>query len=292
MDTNDISNASTSHDVPARLLGVWAHPDDEAYLASGLMRRVIAHGGTVTVVAITDGELGFGPDDQRSAAERSAQRRAEMRDAMGVIGVRDIRFLGLPDGGVADQPAGRLSRRIAAVIREIAPDVITTFGPDGVTGHQDHIAAGAATTSAWLGTGTGDLWYAAKTNEWLTRWRREHDELGIWMTQEPTGYEADELTTVVDLDGGELGLKRRVLSGHASQTAAVAAAFGESAYLEWVDQESFRRPTAAELVDVAPTSGLTDRERPARRPALSDTVSGAFRVAVAPDGCTKFLEPV
>ena len=36
--------------VPKRLLGVWAHPDDEAYLSAGLMARVVDHGGSVTVV--------------------------------------------------------------------------------------------------------------------------------------------------------------------------------------------------------------------------------------------------
>ena len=44
--------------LPKRLLGIWAHPDDEAYLSAGLMARVVASGGSVTVLAATRGEKG------------------------------------------------------------------------------------------------------------------------------------------------------------------------------------------------------------------------------------------
>lgn len=30
-----------SRPLPERLLGVWAHPDDECYLSAGLMARVV-----------------------------------------------------------------------------------------------------------------------------------------------------------------------------------------------------------------------------------------------------------
>ncbi len=40
------------------LLGVWAHPDDEAYLSSALMASVRRDGGRVVVATATRGELG------------------------------------------------------------------------------------------------------------------------------------------------------------------------------------------------------------------------------------------
>ncbi|HUJ64102.1 MAG TPA: PIG-L family deacetylase, partial [Acidimicrobiales bacterium] len=40
------------------LLGVWAHPDDEAYLSSGLMALARRHGQRVVVLTATDGEDG------------------------------------------------------------------------------------------------------------------------------------------------------------------------------------------------------------------------------------------
>ncbi|MGA9278643.1 PIG-L deacetylase family protein [Ilumatobacter sp.] len=225
-----------------RVLGVWAHPDDEAYLSAGLMARTIVGGGQVTVVAITDGEDGFPADDTRPREQRAAQRRRELRAAMEVIGVQDVRFLGVPDGGVANAPREVLVDRIADIIRDVRPDVIVTFGPDGVTGHPDHVANSARATEAWENAGIGDLWYAAKTDEWLDEWRDLHDEFGVWMTEEPTGVRRDEVEEVVDLVGAELDAKRAVLSEHRSQTDGLSRAFGEERYRRWIRQETFRRP--------------------------------------------------
>lgn len=243
--------ASVSTDAarsPHRLLGVWAHPDDEAYLSAGLMARTVADGGHVTVVAITDGEAGFPADDRRSPAQRAEQRRAEMYAAMARIGVYDVRFLGIADGAVATAPADRLIAQISDLIHEVDPEVIVTFGPDGITGHPDHVATSELVTRVWAETGIGELWYAAKTHGWLAEWRRQHDEFGVWMTGEPTGVGADDIESILDLDGSELDTKRAVLAEHRSQTDGLAAAFGERPYRRWISQETFRRPTASELV--------------------------------------------
>ena len=40
------------------ILGVWAHPDDEAYLSAGLMRLALENGQRVVCVTATRGELG------------------------------------------------------------------------------------------------------------------------------------------------------------------------------------------------------------------------------------------
>lgn len=243
--------------VPAsagRWLGVWAHPDDEAYLSAGAMDRIVRAGGHVTVVALSDGEAGFPADDPRGSAERRAHRRRELRSAMAAIGVTDVRFLGLADGGVADAPADRVAARIADIMWEVRPDVVATFGPDGVTGHPDHVACWSLATRAWLDVGEGELWYAAKTVSWLDRWRSLHDRLGIWMTDEPTGVDDSAAEHVVDLAPGEIDRKRSVLAGHHSQTGPVADAMGEPAYREWIAQETFRRPQPTELVSVADRS--------------------------------------
>lgn len=232
---------------PRRLLGIWAHPDDESYLSAGLMDRTIRAGGHVTIVALTDGEAGFPADDPRSTRRRRRQRRAELTAAMAAIGVHDVRFLGLPDGGLAEQPEQRVQRSLRALIADICPDVVVTFGPDGITGHDDHVACSRLVTEAWLDRPSGELWYAAKTNGWLDEWRDLHDRFGVWMTEEPTGVDADDLELVIDLGGAALDRKRRVLGEHRSQTAAIAEAMGEEQYRRWIAQESFRWPTAAEV---------------------------------------------
>lgn len=232
---------------PARWLGVWAHPDDEAYLSAGAMDRTVRAGGRVSLVALTDGEAGFAPDDPRPAPERRRLRRAELGAAMATIGVHDLHLLGAPDGGLPEADPQPLEDALVAVIRTVRPDVVLTFGPDGITGHPDHIVTGRLATRAWHRAGLGELRYAAKTQAWLDGWRDLHDRYGVWMTGEPTGVPAGEVGLVVDLDGDELARKRRVLSAHASQTGPLAQAMGEQTYRDWVRQETFRRPTLSEI---------------------------------------------
>ena len=233
-DSVDLSVVRLARDRPTRLLGIWAHPDDEAYLSAGLMARTTADGGHVTVVAITDGEAGFPADDARTTGERAAQRRRELQAAMARIGVDDVRFLGVADGGVATAPANVLVTEISDIIRDVDPDVVVTFGPDGITGHPDHVANSHLVTRAWTDTNIGDLWYAAKTNEWLAEWRQLHDDFGVWMTGEPTGVRAEDVEMIVELGNVELDTKRAVLAEHRSQTDGLAAAFGERRYRGWI----------------------------------------------------------
>lgn len=255
---NNTHHTQNHNTAPRRLLGVWSHPDDEAYLAAGLMARTIDAGGSVTLVTITNGEAGFPDDDTRSAAERATHRKAELRSAMAEIGVFDIRFLGHADGRVAEPGARSMSNDIESIIREVQPDVLTTFGPDGITGHLDHVATYELTTKAWLDCPIGQLWYAAKTAGWLSDWREVHDAFGVWMTEEPTGVSPEEIEMVVDLEGAELDRKRAVLGHHASQTEGLAQAFGEDEYLRWIAQEAFRLPSHLELIAANPASAIAN----------------------------------
>ena len=129
---------------PITLLGVWAHPDDEAYLSAATMSRVVSTGGRVVLATATRGELGGTGDPQRLAAVRER----ELRQAMSIIGVDDVRLLGYADGECADADFDHAVRAIVAVIEAVKPDIIVTFGPDGITYHPDHIAVSSWTTAA------------------------------------------------------------------------------------------------------------------------------------------------
>ncbi len=252
--------------LPRRLLGVWAHPDDEAYLSADLMARTVEAGGSVTLITLTDGEGGFADDDRRPLPTKAAQRRAELTEAMAEIGVRDIRFLGVADGGVSDHRSSPLVDRIARTMRSVNPDVVATFGPDGITGHPDHVACSLLVTRAWCETRIGELWYATKSNEWLARWQDLHRRLGVIMTDDgqATDLGRDDVEFQLDIDGERLTAKRRVLAAHRCQTELVAGFMGEKTYLEWIAEECFRTPTEAELFDADPFLALANWCQPRR----------------------------
>ena len=139
--------------VPAggrcRVLGVFAHPDDETFCAGGTFARYAGQGAEVMVVSATRGQAGqirdAGAGDRRTIA---AVREAELRLACERLGVTRVRCLDHVDGALADAGFCALVEEVTEVIREFRPDVVITFGPDGGYGHPDHVTISAVTTAA------------------------------------------------------------------------------------------------------------------------------------------------
>ena len=150
------------------ILSVWAHPDDETYLAGGVMAAARDNGQRVVCVSATAGEHGT-PDPETWPPERLGRlRRWEAAAAMAVLGVDDHRFLGLPDGAL-DRHESRGRALVGQLIDDVRPDTILTFGGDGITFHPDHIAVHRWVTAAWERRGRpGRLLYA--TSDDRTPW--------------------------------------------------------------------------------------------------------------------------
>lgn len=134
-----------------RLAAVFAHPDDDTYGVAGSVALHVQHGIELTVVLATRGEAGQIADPALATrATLGRVREREDRASWRAVGVEpDVRFLGHPDGGVAEVDRDRLVDQIAAHLGASRPDVVVTFGPDGVTGHDDHVAVGRAATAAF-----------------------------------------------------------------------------------------------------------------------------------------------
>lgn len=133
-----------------RLLCVLAHPDDESLGTGGTLARYAAEGVETYVVTATRGERGrFGYGGERPGPEIvGAAREAELTAAASVLGVREVRILGYPDGELASVDPVEAQEAIATELRRIRPHVVISFGPDGGYGHPDHIAISQLTTAA------------------------------------------------------------------------------------------------------------------------------------------------
>ncbi len=126
------------------VLGIWARPDDEAHLSAGLMALAGDAGNHVAVVTATDGELGGAPGEQR---------RQELRNSLHAVGVTEHHQLGFGDGGCADVDARVGTCAVGALIAQVRPDTIVTFGPDGPTGHPDLRTVAGWVERAWRADG-------------------------------------------------------------------------------------------------------------------------------------------
>ncbi len=143
------TSVNTSSRQPLRVLGIFAHPDDETLCAGGTFAKYAGAGAEVHVISLTKG--GAGQIRDASAATRATLRavREKELDAAGKdLGLTETRCLDYPDGGLSDIDSQMLVRLASELLSEIDPDVVITFGPDGFSGHEDHIAVGAAVTAA------------------------------------------------------------------------------------------------------------------------------------------------
>jgi LmbE family N-acetylglucosaminyl deacetylase len=138
-----------------RILGMFAHPDDEVFCAGGMLARSRAAGAEVLVVSATRGQAGQ-IRDPRAATRRTlgAVRARELEEACKRLGVGQAYCLDYLDGALQDVEPERLASDVAAIMRAFSPHAVITFGPDGGYGHPDHVAISAATTRAWAGSAT------------------------------------------------------------------------------------------------------------------------------------------
>lgn len=137
--------------VGERIACIFAHPDDDTYGVGGSLALHAGSEPEITVILTTSGEAGRIVDPSLATRETlGAVREAEDRASWAALGLEPtLHFLRYPDGGVADVPREDLVAGFVSILLEARPDVVVTFGPDGVTGHEDHVAVGAAATEAF-----------------------------------------------------------------------------------------------------------------------------------------------
>jgi LmbE family N-acetylglucosaminyl deacetylase len=134
------------------IVSFHAHPDDEAIGTAGTLARAADAGHRVVLVFATRGELGepvpgvLG-DDEQLALRRSAECFVAARE----IGAQRVEFLGFTDSGMMGEPTNdapycfwrapveHAARRLAVILDEEKPDVLTVYDDNGGYGHPDHI---------------------------------------------------------------------------------------------------------------------------------------------------------
>lgn len=132
------------------IMAVFAHPDDEVLCASGTLALCAARGEHVALRCATRGEYGPIAHEKLATPETLAHvREGELRGSCSALGVRDVAFYDLPDGGVSwAAPDHGTVNELVHSIRQLRPRALITFGPDGLYGHPDHVAVGELTIEA------------------------------------------------------------------------------------------------------------------------------------------------
>lgn len=134
-------------DHPHRLIGtrmliLTAHPDDEAFTCAGLIYANTRAEGVTVLGCATHGARGRAYlTTNLTNAELKALRARELEGSTTELGVTETHLYDYPDSEL-DKHTDALATHWHRLAAAIHPDIIVGFGPDGYTGHVDHIAAG------------------------------------------------------------------------------------------------------------------------------------------------------
>src|SRR5262245_61218817 len=133
------------------LLAVFAHPDDETSAAAGTLMHYARAGVDVYVVTATRGERGdLGTGDLTIARpDLPAVREAELRAVLALYGAHPPIVLDYRDQELSTADFATLTHDVWRVMVAVQPEVVLTFGPSGISHHDDHITIHRAATEAF-----------------------------------------------------------------------------------------------------------------------------------------------
>ncbi|MCW0214779.1 MAG: PIG-L family deacetylase [Pseudonocardia sp.] len=238
-----VTDAATITDGTAlgTVLGVWAHPDDEAFLSGGLMAAARDAGHRVVCVTATLGEHGTPDPDEWPPDRLGRVRRHELDASLAVLGVDEHHLLGITDGTCAAMPHDAMVRHLGRVVEAVEPDTIVTFGPDGLTGHEDHQTVSSWVTAARAAVAPRTrLLYATTTEDFVDGWEPARDDFDVFLADGlPVRTPASELAVHLRLDAATLDRKVVALRAQASQMTGLIAAVGERRVRQWWAEEAF-----------------------------------------------------
>lgn len=198
------------------LVAIFAHPDDEAFGTGGTLTKYAQDGVDVHLVMATCGEAGQVANPAIPAVQPiSLLREQELRAACRHYGIKQLHLMGYMDGQTAVVPPAEPVFKLVKLLRELRPQVVITFGPEGIYGHFDHLVVHrwasaavelAASANAWPDAGpvhrVAKFYYRAMPVSQLEERRANGERAAVDMGGVPfpfVGYPPEQITTVIDV---------------------------------------------------------------------------------------------
>ena len=128
-----------------RMLAIFAHPDDESFGAGGTLAKYAHQGVQVVLLCLTHGGAGIPGVETKEAGHI---RMHELEQAANQLGI-EVYTIDYPDGGLLNIETQSLVEIVSWWINLVQPQLILTFGPDGISGHPDHVTISKIVTQAF-----------------------------------------------------------------------------------------------------------------------------------------------
>lgn len=167
----------------AKIVGVFAHPDDETFGPSGSLAKWAAH-HEVSIVCCTNGNAGAGLKEVR---------KQELLKASRILNIANVRFLDFEDGSLSNNVYPDLVEQLKQILTDIQPDIVVTFAPNGVSGHIDHIVVTSVVNYLYERT------ELIREIRYFCLRQEEREELSDYFVFVPDGITKDEAHLVEDV---------------------------------------------------------------------------------------------
>jgi LmbE family N-acetylglucosaminyl deacetylase len=212
------------------ILGVWAHPDDEAYSMAGVMAAAAQNGQAVACVTATRGEASSIDEARFDKADLANIRTAEMAASLAVVGCKDHVWLDFPDGGCRESNEVEAVSKLVEIIKRVQPDSVFTFGSDWqLNRHPDHQTVSEWTTRAFRQAAKpgAKLYYTACDKNMAAIIQKDETKSRIFFDDGKIPATIDMELLEFQLSPGLAATKEQALTAHASQIDQIRANFGE-----------------------------------------------------------------
>lgn len=205
-----------------KVLLIFAHPDDETFGCGGTIAKLVRQGATVNLITSTTGQAGMtGIHGDITPEELGKVREKEHAEAGKILGISNIKYLGLMDGEVNKTEVPELVKILIPLIEQENPDIVITFEKNGASNHPDHKQMSLATTEAfkkWMKNANKHtrLYHLAVPVSYL----KAYEKAGLAMKAFGTalGTPDEQITTIMDISD-TFEIKDAAAKKHISQTS-------------------------------------------------------------------------
>src|SRR5687767_11703789 len=211
-DGADVAKRQPVSKVPARVLSIHAHPDDQEFTVAGTLAKWARDGSEIVTICLTRGDAGsnqFTPPEM-TRPQLAKIREEEQRAACRVLGIKDVVFLEYEDGVLV--PSIEMRRDLTRLVRRYRPDAVVCGDPtmrfygNRYMNHPDHrVAADVALDAVFPSAETRFIF-----PELLEEGLQPHHVREVWL------HGSERPDTFIDI-ADVLDLKIAALREHKSQ---------------------------------------------------------------------------
>ena len=169
-------------------------------------------------------------------------REEELMRCFEILGVDEHHWLDLPDIDMDTGLPVHGYDRVFEIMREVQPDTVLTFGPDGMTDHAAHksVSEWSRRALAEVGKPGASVHYATMTPEWVEEFVPIYNKFDVFRPGTPPVTPPEQLSIDFPLPPDLLELKLEAIEAHVSQVGGMVEAFGEDIFRRAMKAEWFR----------------------------------------------------